>query len=107
VNGDRTLASRLVSAFQGASAIGPGLDLPDLTIAEGYAVQQLVDAGFRAAGREPIGWKIGHTSPEPMVGIIYADSLLQDGGALDLAQTCATTLVTRPCCTHWHRSNWR
>lgn len=80
-------ATRLVEAFQRANPIAQ--DLPDLTIAEGYAVQRLVDAGFQAAGRQPIGWKIGHTLPEPMVGIIYADSLMEDDAQLDLAKLCA------------------
>lgn len=83
------LASRLVTAFQSATAIADEEALPDLTIAQGYAVQRHVDAQFEAIGRKPIGWKIGLTSPEPMVGIIYADSELYDGNELDLALCCA------------------
>lgn len=86
MNSNSALAARLVEAFQHAETVK---DLPDLSIAEGYAVQQLVDAGFRAAGRQAIGWKIGHTKPEPMVGVIYADSIIGDGGELDLAALCA------------------
>lgn len=83
------LASRLAAAFHSATAIADDGALPDLTIAQGYAVQHRVDTLFRAAGRKPIGWKIGLTSPEPMVGIIYADSVLDDGAELDLASCCA------------------
>lgn len=82
----RELAARLVEAFYDARSID---NLPDLSIAEGYAVQQLVDAEFRASGRQAIGWKIGHTRPEPMIGIIYADSLLEDAATLDLKAACA------------------
>lgn len=83
------LASRLLTAFQNATAIADDEGLPDLTIAQGYAIQRQVDRLFQAAGRKPIGWKIGLTSPEPMDGIIYADSELNDGDELDLASCCA------------------
>lgn len=86
MNTKSALAARLIEAFQNADIV---TDLPDLSIAEGYAVQQLVDAGFQAAGRQPIGWKIGHTKPEPMVGVIYADSIINDGAELDLGTVCA------------------
>lgn len=86
MNSNSEMAARLIEAFQNADTVQ---DLPDLSIAEGYAVQQLVDAGFRAAGRKAIGWKIGHTKPEPMVGIIYADSIFSDGAELDLGTVCA------------------
>lgn len=82
----QALAARLIEAFQNATQVE---DLPDLSIADGYEVQRLVDAGFQASGRQPIGWKIGHTKPEPMVGVIYADSLLPDGALLDLNTLCA------------------
>lgn len=81
-----TLAARLIEAFSSARQID---DLPDLDIADGYQVQRLVNAGFQAAGRQPIGWKIGHTKPEPMIGVIYADSLLPDRTELDLNALCA------------------
>lgn len=55
----------------------------------GYRVQALVDQRHREAGRKPIGWKVGLTTPEPMLGIIYGDSVLSDGAVLDLRDACA------------------
>ncbi len=55
----------------------------------GYRVQALVDQRHREAGRKPIGWKVGLTTPEPMLGIIYGDSVLPDGAVLDLRDACA------------------
>lgn len=61
----------------------------------GRAVQERLHELFLAAGREPAGWKIGLTAPaamalfganEPMVGLLYRDSLRGDGARLDPAE---------------------
>lgn len=65
--------------------------------AGGYAVQACLARQSASAGRRAVGWKVGVTSPgamalfgtvEPIAGIIYADSIVADGGALDLARCC-------------------
>jgi 2-keto-4-pentenoate hydratase len=67
-------------------------------LAQGEAVQARLMERFSAEGRGTIGWKIGLTSPaamaafgakEPMVGRLFADSLLPSGGQLDPSITCA------------------
>lgn len=64
----------------------------------GREVQARLHVLFLAAGREPVGWKIGLTAPaamalfgadEPMVGVIYRDSLRGDGALLDPADLIA------------------
>lgn len=58
----------------------------------GQLIQQELHLLSRNTSRRPIGWKIGLTSQaaldlfsatEPMVGIMYADRRLEDGGTLD------------------------
>lgn len=67
-------------------------------IAGGYALQARLIAQSLDADRIFAGWKIGLTSPaalalfgadQPMVGRIFADSIIPDGGSLDMARTCA------------------
>jgi 2-keto-4-pentenoate hydratase len=93
------LALRLADAFRSARPVDPsdlGFDAADSAF--GYAVQDRLVEAFQAAGRGQIGWKIGLTSAkalalfgadEPMVGRIYADSRIEDGGTLDLSRCCA------------------
>lgn len=95
---DRTVA-RLAEAYRTSTPIDPvelGFDTADAK--HGYAVQERLIHAFEAAGRRQIGWKIGLTSAkalalfgadEPMVGCIYADSRIEDGGMLELAACCS------------------
>ncbi len=62
----------------------------------GYAIQRELNRLFADAQRKRIGWKLGLTSQpaldlfgaqEPMVGVIYADSILEDGARLGPDQT--------------------
>jgi 2-keto-4-pentenoate hydratase len=82
-----------------ASATELGVAVKDLEAA--YAVQAALHRRFLAHGRRQVGWKVGVTSPaalaamgaaEPMVGIIYADSVLADGATFDTARGCAPKL---------------
>ncbi|MFZ5707953.1 MAG: 2-keto-4-pentenoate hydratase [Pseudomonadota bacterium] len=93
------IALRLADAFRTARPIDPselGFDAADSSC--GYAVQDRLVEAFQITGRRQIGWKIGLTSAkalalfgadEPMVGRIYADSRIDDGGMLDLSRCCA------------------
>lgn len=95
---DRTVA-RLAEAHRTSTPLDPvelGFDAADAE--HGYAVQERLIQVFEAAGRRQIGWKIGLTSAkalalfgadEPMVGRLYADSRIEDGGMLDLSRCCA------------------
>lgn len=65
-------------------------------VEQGQFIQHDLHEAFLAAGRIPIGWKLGLTSQpamdlfgadEPMVGGIYADSLLRDGATLSPHET--------------------
>jgi 2-keto-4-pentenoate hydratase len=88
-------ANHLFQAWRDAQAIDS--DLRDLADAEiGRAIQAELSDLFRKAGRKPVGWKIGLTSEpaldlfkasEPMVGVIYEDTMLADGASLDPADT--------------------
>jgi 2-keto-4-pentenoate hydratase len=95
---DRTVA-QLADAYRTSTPIDPvelGFDAADAE--HGYAVQERLIRAFEAAGRRQVGWKIGLTSAkalalfgadEPMVGRLYADSRIEDGGMLDLSACCA------------------
>lgn len=72
-----------------------------LSVAEAYAVQGQRDALAQAAGAEPVGFKIGLTSPaalklfkasEPMRGVLYAHTRLTTPGRVDLQQMCSPRL---------------
>ncbi|MFN2100010.1 2-keto-4-pentenoate hydratase [Altererythrobacter sp. MF3-039] len=63
---------------------------------QGKAIQLSLHEAFVTGGRKPIGWKLGLTSQpamdlfgadEPMVGVIYADSLLYDCATLSSQDT--------------------
>ncbi len=91
----REAANHLFQAWRDVQAIGS--DLRDLADAEtGRTIQADLNDLFHKAGRKPIGWKIGLTSEpaldlfkasEPMVGVIYEDTMLADGASLDPART--------------------
>lgn len=88
-------ANSLFQAWRDRRAIDS--DLKDLAEVEtGRAIQAELDRLFRKAGRKPVGWKIGLTSQpaldhfrasEPMVGVIYEDTLLTDAALLDPKHT--------------------
>lgn len=96
---EAVIAERLLAAWKTASALPPGDVLPrNASAAEGYAVQARLNAAFLAAGRQPVGWKIGLTSApamalfgaaEPMVGVIYRDSVLPNGAIIDFSRLLA------------------
>lgn len=68
---------------------------------QGYRVQQFAEAGHRAAGRLPVGYKIGLSSAaaqaifgasEPMYGILYADRRDDADARIDMQRLCAPKL---------------
>lgn len=79
----QSAANRLIEAAATGVPCAPIRDLvPDATIDDGYAVQQLVATSSNAAGRRLVGRKIGLTSPvvqrqmnvdTPDFGELYAD----------------------------------
>ena len=91
------IAKTLFDAWKAQQSVGGSADLAQLSDVErGRAVQSDLHQMFVDAGRKPIGWKIGLTSQpaldmfgaeEPMVGVIYADSLLDDGAKLATTDT--------------------
>lgn len=93
----RETARKLFDAWRNRQPLEGHRELAALPVAEaGHAIQDELQQLFRDAGRKPIGWKLGLTSrvaldmfgaDEPMVGVIYADSLLQDGATLEADQT--------------------
>lgn len=93
------LAEQLFAARRDARPV-ESLDdaFAGLDCVAGYALQEKLVERSIAAGRRPVGWKVGLTSPtalalfgaeEPMVGRIFADSLIDDGGTLDVARACS------------------
>lgn len=64
-----------------------------LSLAEGYSVQDDFHTLAKRAGRRVAGWKIGLTTPaaqaafgatEPMLGVIYADTVHSSGSKVNL-----------------------
>jgi 2-keto-4-pentenoate hydratase len=76
-------------AHQAIPALPEGLDADSAR-----EIQARLHVLFLAAGREPLGWKIGLSAPaamamfgtdEPMVGVLYRDSQRGDGAEIDFA----------------------
>ncbi len=94
---DKEIAARLATAWRTRQALPAEAELAALRDANiGGAIQSELHALFLDAGRKPIGWKLGLTSQvaldmfgaeAPMVGIIYADSMLEDGANLSPNRT--------------------
>ncbi|ANU08423.1 2-keto-4-pentenoate hydratase [Paraurantiacibacter namhicola] len=94
---NNTIADKLFAAWRDRQAIEDEAALAASRDAErGRAIQDRLNALFAKAGRRPIGWKLGLTSQgaldlfgadEPMVGVIYADTMLEDGAMLHSAGT--------------------
>ena len=90
------IADKLFAAWRDRLAIDSEPALAALRDAErGRAIQKVLNALSVKAGRRPIGWKIGLTSQaaldlfgaeEPMVGVIYADTLLADDALLPTSE---------------------
>lgn len=93
-----TLADLLDQARRDAVAL-PRDRLPGaLSLSEGYSVQGDLDALAKRTGRIAAGWKIGLTTPaaqaafaasEPMLGVIYADTVQPSGSTIDLGRLIA------------------
>lgn len=93
-----SLAELLDRARRDAVAL-PKERLPGfLSVAEGYSVQGDLAALAQRTGRAVAGWKIGLTSSpaqaafgatEPMLGVIYADTVFDSGHRLDLKRFIA------------------
>ncbi|MEO2125301.1 MAG: fumarylacetoacetate hydrolase family protein [Acidimicrobiales bacterium] len=87
------LAALLREAYT-ASALLPLRDrMPEVSVAAAYRIQDLNTAWWVAQGREPVGRKIGLTSPavqqqlgvdQPDMGVLFADTQVADGAAVDL-----------------------
>jgi len=81
------LGERLADAYRDGTAIDPS-ELPDLTIADGYAIQRAA-LDRRTADEGPsVGYKVGFTSPairselgvdEPAYGRVLADTVRSEG----------------------------
>lgn len=87
-----TIADKLFVAWRDRDPIDCEPELAaSRDVGRGRAIQAALNALFVKAGRKPIGWKLGLTSQpaldmfgasEPMVGVIYADTVLEDGASL-------------------------
>ncbi|MEY2927103.1 MAG: hypothetical protein RL367_1580, partial [Pseudomonadota bacterium] len=90
------LALRLDQSEQSRIQIGQfSLEHPGMTIADAYAIQRAWVARKIAAGRKPIGHKIGLTSramqrlsniTEPDYGLLLDDMQFDSGGDIDLSR---------------------
>ncbi|WP_299193999.1 hypothetical protein [uncultured Erythrobacter sp.] len=86
------IADKLFAAWRDRYAIDSEPELAAMRDPDrGRAIQGALTCLFVKAGRRPIGWKLGLTSQpaldlfgadEPMVGVIYADTLLEEGDTL-------------------------
>lgn len=95
----RDFAARLITATRTRVAIPPlTASQPDLTVADAYAIQQLVVADRTAAGETIVGWKLGLTSKamqtqlgvdRPDYGPILSGSRVPSGGTLRAADFIA------------------
>ncbi|GAO56815.1 hypothetical protein HGI47_20675 [Novosphingobium sp. ERN07] len=86
-----SLASILLQAQREGRAVPQDVFGKDLDIADALAIQRELHAQAITAGRMPCGHKIGLTSPgamrlfgaqEPMIGTIFADTVLPPGAAV-------------------------
>jgi 2-oxo-hept-3-ene-1,7-dioate hydratase len=88
------IAAKLDAAEKSTTQISqPVLQYPDMSIGDGYAVQQAWMALKKAAGRTVRGHKIGLTSramqqavsiTEPDFGVLLDDMIRQDGVVMDI-----------------------
>lgn len=90
------LARQLHRARQTATTIASE-HFPVLSVPEAYAVQDRLSSLTVEQGGEVIGWKVGLTSTpamsafaaqEPIIGRIFADSLLPSGATLPVGRAC-------------------
>jgi len=87
-----TIADKLFVAWRDRDPIDCEPELAaSRDVDRGRAIQAALNDLFVRSGRKPIGWKLGLTSQpaldlfgasEPMVGVIYADTMLEDGAGL-------------------------
>lgn len=92
-----TIAGKLFAAWRDRQALDGEASLAASRDADrGRAMQDTLNKLFAKAGRKPIGWKVGLTSQpaldlfgaaEPMVGVIYADTMLDPGASLSVRDT--------------------
>jgi len=86
-------AEALLAAYETGTPIPPlrGTVLPEGDVATAYAVQRAQAERWEAAGRRPVGAKIGLTSPavqstfgvfQPDFGVLYADMAVPDGAPI-------------------------
>lgn len=99
MTGIHSSAEKLLTAWEISKplrASDQSLNWNDAAI--GRAVQAELDLLMTAAGRRRVGWKVGLTSPaalaafgadEPMVGVIYEDSVLRSGATLHMSRCCS------------------
>lgn len=91
------IAHSLFEAWRDKQPMHNSLGLATSSNAElGRLIQSELHSLFVQHGREPIGWKIGLTSQpaldlfgaeEPMVGVIYADTVLEESATLAQSET--------------------
>ena len=91
-NDNDTIADKLFVAWRDREPIDCEPELAASSdVDRGRAIQAALNALFLKAGRNAIGWKLGLTSQpaldlfgasEPMVGVIYADTMLENGASL-------------------------
>lgn len=81
------LGSRLADATRHGQALDPST-LPDLTVADGYAIQHAALDQRTADAGPPVGYKVGFTSPaiqeelgvdDPAYGRVLADTVRSEG----------------------------
>jgi 2-keto-4-pentenoate hydratase len=93
----RRAARELAAAYQSGKPCPPLRDtlLPAGDVATAYAVQRTQVDGWLAAGRRPVGAKIGLTSRavqetfgvyQPDFGVLFADMAVPDGDEIDVGR---------------------
>lgn len=88
-------AGRLRQAADTGIPCAPVRDVLPMSLAAGYAVQQVLTAEACAAGRIVVGRKIGLTNPkvqaqlgvdQPDIGVLFQDMAVADGGTVDVVR---------------------
>jgi 2-keto-4-pentenoate hydratase len=88
-------AARLQQAADTGVPCAPVRDLLPMSLAAGYAVQQVLTATGLAAGRRIVGRKIGLTNPKvqaqlgvdtPDIGVLFEDMAVADGGTVEVGR---------------------
>src|SRR5688500_769020 len=86
------MAARLQKAMDGREAMRPASALhAGLTLEDAYAIQETWVEQQVAAGRRPVGYKLGLTTEasqrtlgtdRPIYGVLFADGALESGATL-------------------------